>query len=512
MRMSRAVVATALLMFAAGMLPFVWKVFVLDLPTAPSRESNVWRVELEVAYLGGDAPGSITLRLPDSDAAQLILDEQVDRDGLDFEIRQADAERFAVFRGDLQGSGRVSYTFRVHLRQDRQDITLEQPPGLPRSVEPSLERQLERLRVTPGDDPDSTIGILHSFVVYEVETARRSSDSDLLTLATREGSPLGKARLLTSLLRAAGLPAQTVLALAPRAQIDNRVVPLVEVQRKDRWSSLDPTSLETGRSIGSRILLARGTAPLVDVVGATDWTLTHHVLHEPLDAEEMVSFMTPPSAFWRAVSLYRLPIGAQEPLRVMLVLPLAALIAAAFRNLVGLRTFGTFMPVLIALSLREIDLASGLMLVVAVLVAGTTWRLFLDRLRLLFVPRVCLLLSLVVLMVSGLTLAGHAFDLGGTVTGLLLPIVILAMLIERIAVTTIEEGPLQAGKLLLGSLGIAIVAYPVFRSATISHLFFGFPELVLCIMGGLVLIGGYTGYRLTELHRFRSIAAPLEAS
>jgi hypothetical protein len=35
---------------------------------------------------------------------------------------------------------------------------------------------------------------------------------------------------------------------------------------------------------------------------------------------------------------------------------------------------------------------------------------------------------------------------------------------------------------------------------------FSFPELTFCVMGMLVWIGGYTGYRLLDLVRFRSFA------
>ena len=34
----------------------------------------------------------------------------------------------------------------------------------------------------------------------------------------------------------------------------------------------------------------------------------------------------------------------------------------------------------------------------------------------------------------------------------------------------------------------------------------GFPELVISVMGLLVLVGGYTGYRLLEIVRFRAFA------
>ena len=171
------------------------------------------------------------------------------------------------------------------------------------------------------------------------------------------------------------------------------------------------------------------------------------------------------------------------------------------------------MPILIALSLRNTDLASGLVLVTSVTCAGVLGRLLLDQLRLLFVPRLCLLLCIVVLLVTGLAQIGYAFEGRGFMSGLLFPIVILSILIERISVTTLEEGLESTQKLLAGSLALAAVAYPIFQSEWLIHIFFGFPELVLCVMACLVLIGGYRGYRLTEIWRFRTLAtSDLEAS
>jgi hypothetical protein len=36
---------------------------------------------------------------------------------------------------------------------------------------------------------------------------------------------------------------------------------------------------------------------------------------------------------------------------------------------------------------------------------------------------------------------------------------------------------------------------------------FTFPELTFVVMGGLVWIGGYLGYRISDLLRFRMLAA-----
>jgi hypothetical protein len=42
----------------------------------------------------------------------------------------------------------------------------------------------------------------------------------------------------------------------------------------------------------------------------------------------------------------------------------------------------------------------------------------------------------------------------------------------------------------------------------LKHLFFVFPELLLCVLAVMLLLGRYSGYRLLELVRFRALAAP----
>ena len=81
---------------------------------------------------------------------------------------------------------------------------------------------------------------------------------------------------------------------------------------------------------------------------------------------------------------------------------------------------------------------------------------------------------------------------------------ILLIIRQRISVTALEEGVGSTAKLLAGSLLLSVLTYPVFQSDWLTHLFFGFPELILCVMSALVLIGGYTGYRASELWRFRN--------
>jgi hypothetical protein len=69
-----------------------------------------------------------------------------------------------------------------------------------------------------------------------------------------------------------------------------------------------------------------------------------------------------------------------------------------------------------------------------------------------------------------------------------------------------ERGPGYAISQALGSLVIASLAYLVMRQANLQHLIFVFPELLLVLFALTLLLGRYSGYRLTELFRFRALA------
>ena len=52
---------------------------------------------------------------------------------------------------------------------------------------------------------------------------------------------------------------------------------------------------------------------------------------------------------------------------------------------------------------------------------------------------------------------------------------------------------------------VAVLAYAAMSSKWVGHLTFNFPELTLSLLGVILLLGKYTGYRLSELYRFRNL-------
>src|SRR5207253_8800317 len=109
----------------------------------------------------------------------------------------------------------------------------------------------------------------------------------------------------------------------------------------------------------------------------------------------------------------------------LLLLPIAALIVCIFRNIIGLDSFGTFAPALVGLAFRDLGSLPGIVVFLSIVLIGWIMRRVLDRYHLLQVPRKAFMLSLVVLVLIGGSLAAHYHDLPATKYISLFPMVIL---------------------------------------------------------------------------------------
>ncbi|MCB0354630.1 MAG: UUP1 family membrane protein [Bdellovibrionales bacterium] len=210
-------------------------------------------------------------------------------------------------------------------------------------------------------------------------------------------------------------------------------------------------------------------------------------------------------------SFERLSYGTQFGLRLLLLLPIASLVVAILRNVVGLKTFGTFMPALLALAFRETGPLFGIAAVASVVGLGAVLRLIYKYLRLLFVPRMTASLSVVILIICLGSLVLHDNDFRPSSSLVIFPVIILTMMIERFSVSLEEVGVKEALKLSTNSVLAALLCYAAISSEWINYLVLSFPEVTLLILGSGILLGRYTGYRLFELVRFRDIVHPPEA-
>lgn len=534
MRFGVAIIGTSLV--ALGLAVFAWKVFVLDLPISPTGRGGVWQIELRVTEDGQDAadvpsPGSVRVAIPPTRPGQILLAQEISGTGGTVAVATAprEAER-AGHTSVWEASPRDGEILQAQFRIKRLPHVVDTPigptapsrdpsvlrdlaavPGLFPVDAPAIEAALGELDLPPRDRSGERVRVIHAFVAHDVGAGVGSLDSALDVLRRREGSALGRERLLVTLLRAAGIPARLIGGLALGASRP-RETSWTEAFVADQWIPMSPVRGFFGTTPLDHVAFSVDGTALIESTGLGPLSWAWHSIQQDLTPNELAALAMPTHAVLSKLSLYRLPVPAQSALRILLLIPLGALVIAVLRNVVGLPSFGTFMPMLIALALRETGLGTGLLLVAAVLGIGVMARIPLQALHLLLVPRLALLLCIVIVSITALSLVGRNLGVEDFYAGIVFPVVILTMLVERVALRISEEGTLDALWLAAVSSVIAVAVYPIFKIEAIEHLMFSFPELVAVVMGMLVWLGGYTGYRLTDLIRFSQLAEEPEPS
>ena len=205
-------------------------------------------------------------------------------------------------------------------------------------------------------------------------------------------------------------------------------------------------------------------------------------------------------------SLLQLPVHVQETYKILLTLPLGAFIILILRNFIGLKTFGTFMPVLIALAFRETHVIWGIILFVIIVSFGLIARFYLEKLRLLLVPRLACILTVVVLLMIAISVMSQNLGIESGLSVALFPMVILTMTIERMCIAWDERGAPDALKSGIGSIVAAVLAFGAMSNPSLQYLLFAFPELLLVLLSITLAFGQYRGYRFVELFRFNVLA------
>ena len=193
-------------------------------------------------------------------------------------------------------------------------------------------------------------------------------------------------------------------------------------------------------------------------------------------------------------------------LRTILLLPVAALLIALLKNVIGLKTFGVFLPALIALSLVDTNIywTIGAFATILLVISGLHYSL--NRLGLLHTPKLVIMLLAVILTLLMLGQLGYRMEWDNWPSIFMLPLVIMAIAAERFAKVLTEDNFIEAIKMLGSTLLVSLLCYPVFSSELLIGVLLTFPELYLSMIGLLLLLGRWIGLRIMEHFRFSPIA------
>lgn len=483
----------------------LYKTLVLGFPVVPLEDTDVWTVEVRVQFEGQNKSVKADLFIPSDPPNYSVLDENYASHGFGLTTDLEGDNRTAVWT-IRRARGEHTLYYRVTLYRSEQGRVLdtEQPPyPKPRELEEPFASAVTTL-VEEVRSKSADIATFTALLLKDINDPTPSENVALLL--DPDPSPEGRLSLAIDVLAGARIPARAMHAvqLVDGAQ-QQTPVPYLEVYNGSAWLVFDPTTGETGLP-KDMLIWWRGNEPLLSIRGAGQPEIAIAVARSVQQAVEVAQQRSEGSASrLLQFSLFSLPIQTQNVYKVLLLVPVGVFMIVVLRNIVGIQTFGTFMPVLIALAFRETELLWGIVLFSLIVALGLSIRFYLEHLKLLLVPRLAAVVIIVVLLMALLSVLTHKLGIDRGLSVALFPMVILAMTIERMSVVWEERGALDAIRQGVGSLVVAALAFLVMANEYVEHLVFVFPGLLLVLLALVLIVGRYTGYRLTELTRFKAL-------
>ena len=511
-------------LIAAGVAIFLFKVFARGYPWSIADAPGTWRVDVIVTATGKGSRAVIDIPLPRPSGYQRILTEEVHSDQLRFSIDEgADGDRRGRWHGRLDGTAALSYQVTLEATPYGRPAPASEPAGkYPKSVadylapSPAVQQndptvsELSRELLLDGRNKPALAQAIFDFVAGEIGTLSSQAAMDAVTVVREgRGNALGRARLFCALARANGLPCRVMGGIALTNGRADQFSYWNEVYLGGGWVPYDVVDGHAGSLPADRLSL--GPVNGTELIRATNTSALSYRFDVQSELEtyaELVRRQRADSQHWMdRLSLLFLPVQQQHTLRILLLVPLGALAMCVLRNVVGLRTFWMFMPVLIALAFTGTGLLWGTIFLLLIIGFALVSRLWIQRLYLLLAARIAFILTLVILLMVALFIVGARLDMPTGGVGAF-PFVIMTMIVERISVGLEEEGLVNTLRRLGATIASIYLTYAVIHMQGLQTLFLIYPELLLVILGLLVAVGRYTGYRLSELIRFRELAAP----
>lgn len=486
------------LLVIIGLTMTVYRHQVYGVPWTAGQKHQVWEVEARVEFLANGLPVKVALAAPDTQKGFTLINENTSSPSYGFTLVETDALRQAEWTKRASQGKQVLY-FKNQMLVDPNAKFIHTPPKLdtiPAVLDAPLmtaaHTLLSQARARSSDNLTLTRELIKQF---------SDVDNQNTALLTKE---MTRPDAIVSILSMEGIPARVVGAL--RLEDGRRrqgILSMVEIWDGSQWQIFD---LDSGIQSSKDNLLIwneKGT-PLLEVIGGTNSVVSfsiisqeispQHATNEKIEAESLLNF-----------SIHSLPIEEQAMFKTILLIPIGALIVVLLRVLVGLKTSGTFMPVLIAVAFVQTQLVPGIIGFILIVGTGLVIRSYLSQLNLLLVARISAVIITVILIISVFTVVAFKIGLIEGLTITFFPMIILSWTIERMSILWEEEGAKQVIVQGGGSLLTAVLVYLAMTNEFIRHLTFNFIGIQLLILALILVLGNYTGYRLSELKRFKPL-------
>ena len=467
--------------------------------------ASVWKIEANINFMPvSDEAIKVSMAVPAGGNEFKILGDNVIAEGYKIERLSNGTERIVLKSGPREDMQDIYYQillYDIGRGKGKTWAAAPKAPEKPLFDEQRLMMAKEIAKKAAALEGDSVQQII---AIFNNETP----DTVVSTFLPVNRNQKEMAEAVTSMLSFKSIPNRLIRGV----KLEEEKKPsspdlMLEAYVNDSWRIYDLTTAKKGLP-DSFIVFQRGGESLLDVEGGVNSSVQFSAIKSVTSSFGMASHRAKllGGKDWFEYSIYNLPIPQQNALKWFLAFPLAILIIVVIRNVIGLQTMGTFTPMLLSMALIKTGFWYGLACFSLIIGLGLLIRALLSKLNLLLVPRISAVVIFVVIIIQLLTILGYKFNFSAASAALFFPIIIMAWIIERASITWEEDGPVNAGKEIFNSLIAAVAVYAVVSSSAVRHIMFAFNELNLVILVIVMLLGTYTGYRLTELRRFFPLA------
>ncbi len=506
----------------------VVKIIVLNYTPSTILPETGYRVLLEMEADGHGSEINIRAMLPPNIQHQDIFDEQITSGDFNYGQINAGLNRIGRwYNSSISNHQKITYTFDVISKQV--NFILPEKMHIPVSVSPGLQRYLEETELVQTGHNDiiqqlSTLGIdrnsdmieaitaIYNYISNDIATTGFSGKTDAITtLRLQEASCNGKSRLFVAMLRTLGIPSRLVGGIILKQGTKTVTHQWLEVLVGDQWVAMDPTNKHFAVTPKYYLIAYYGDEPFFKRTSNVNFKYIFNIERKNFTrSADIEGLAAHPLNIMNAWSLFNKAGLSMSLLRVILLIPLGAIVTIIFRNVIGIQTFGTFLPALIASSFRQTNLFWGVIAFSSIIVVGSLLRWVIDKLKITHTPKLTILLVFVVLAILVISATGVLIDNMYLAKATLFPLALMAITIERFALITQESGSKEAFKIYTNTIITVIFCYIVINSEVLQTFVMAFPETMLLVIAAGLYFGNWVGIRVTELTRFRKLIFNVE--
>lgn len=184
-----------------------------------------------------------------------------------------------------------------------------------------------------------------------------------------------------------------------------------------------------------------------------------------------------------------------------------ALLIVILRNIVGIKTFGVFGPVVVALGLKTSGLLYGVPLYLDIFIIGMVASFVIHPLALPGSFRVAVVQTLIAISLTVFELIGEVYHLKQLEMAIFFPVIVLSWLADRYVAQVVETGWVDPTKQLMGTVLVVVISQQfIIRENLVTFVAMN-PETWLIGLIVLIMIARSTSLRFSELLRFKIVTS-----